>query len=134
MWVLTQVKSLGHVISCKGRVVDPSKIETIMDWYFPSNIHKIWSFLGLARCYWKFLPNDIKLLEPLTALTKTNAKFNWTEKCKQCIQEFKRRLASTPVLASPKPYKSCVVYSDTWKIEFGCVLIQKGRVVVYTSR
>ncbi|KAK8680719.1 hypothetical protein V6N13_109659 [Hibiscus sabdariffa] len=45
---LSEVAFLGHVISVKGIMVDPKKIQTILDWQPPRNVSKARSFLGLA--------------------------------------------------------------------------------------
>jgi hypothetical protein len=48
---LEKVSFLGHVISKDGVVVDPSKIEVVMNWERPTNVREIQSFLGLAGYY-----------------------------------------------------------------------------------
>jgi len=42
---------LGHVISTRGIVVDPTKIETVVKWERPQTVTEVWSFLGLAGYY-----------------------------------------------------------------------------------
>ncbi|KAK4388583.1 Retrovirus-related Pol polyprotein from transposon.6 [Sesamum angolense] len=39
--------------------------------------------------------------KPLTNLLKTNAPFNWNDKCAQSFEELKKRLTSVPILALP---------------------------------
>ncbi|XP_028754094.1 uncharacterized protein LOC114713594 [Neltuma alba] len=48
---LTEVKFLGHVISCDGVAVDPSKVEAVLKWKKPEMVTEIRSFLGLAGYY-----------------------------------------------------------------------------------
>ena len=95
---------------------------------------EIRSFLGLAGYYRRFIEGFSKLLGPLTALTKKNARFVWTGKCEQCFQELKRRLVTAPVLALPRESGDFVVYSDASKKGLGCVLMQNGNVIAYASR
>jgi hypothetical protein len=45
---LKEIKFLGHTISQGGIVVDPDKVQEVMDWKPPTTICQIWSFLGLA--------------------------------------------------------------------------------------
>jgi hypothetical protein len=45
---LKEIKFLGHTISQEGIVVDPDKVQEVMDWKPPTTICQIWSFLGLA--------------------------------------------------------------------------------------
>jgi hypothetical protein len=48
---LKEVLFLGHVISTEGIVVDPSKVQKVIDWKSPRSVTQIHSFLGLARYY-----------------------------------------------------------------------------------
>ena len=75
-----------------------------------------------------------RLSGPLTALTRKNAEFVWSDKCERSFQELKNRLTTAPVLALPEPHKPFVVFSDASKFGLGCVLMQEGRVVAYASR
>ena len=47
--------------------------------------------------------------------------------------ELKQRLVSAPILAIPTGCRGLVVYSDGSKYSLGYVLMQNGRVIVYTS-
>jgi hypothetical protein len=78
---LENISFLGHVISKEGITVDPRKIEAVVNWERPSNVHEIRSFLGLAGYYRRFVEGFSKLSSPLTALTKKKARFEWTEEC-----------------------------------------------------
>jgi hypothetical protein len=45
---LEEIQFLGHVLSAKGIVVDPSKVKDILKWKPPTTVHHVRSFLGLA--------------------------------------------------------------------------------------
>ena len=76
-----------------------------------------------------------KLAAPLTALTRKERKYEWTEKCEESFQELKRRLTSAPVLIIPNAdERNFVVYSDASKKGLGAILMQGGKVVAYASR
>ena len=54
---MQEVKFLGHVV-CKGGIaVDPSKVETVLNWEQPRSVTEIRSFLGLAGYYRRFVEN-----------------------------------------------------------------------------
>jgi hypothetical protein len=91
----------GHVISRNGIEVDPSKIEVVVNWERPTNINEIRNFLGLASYYQRFVEGFSALSRPLTALTKKNTRYVWSEKYKASFQELKRTLVTAPVLALP---------------------------------
>ena len=58
----------------------------------------------------------------------------WIEVCQQCFEELKRHLTTAPVLTLPDGTGEFEVYSDASYQEFGCVLMQHGRVITYASR
>ena len=70
----------------------------------------------------------------MTALTKNDKKFEWTQKCEQSFQELKRRLTSAPILILPSEDEEFIIYCDASKIGLGAVLMQKGKVIAYGSR
>jgi hypothetical protein len=67
---LNSVKFLGHTISSEGILVDPTKVQEVMDWKLPTSVHQIRSFLGLAGYYRRFIPNFSKIAKPMTELLK----------------------------------------------------------------
>ncbi|XP_019433213.1 PREDICTED: uncharacterized protein LOC109340094 [Lupinus angustifolius] len=97
------VNFLSHVISKGGIVVDPAKVETVMDWNSPKSVTEIRSFLGLVGYYWKFIEGFSKLALPLTMLTRKDRAFVWTAKCEESFQELKKRLTTKPILILPNP-------------------------------
>jgi hypothetical protein len=48
---LTEVAFLGHVISARGVLVDPSKVRDVLNWMPPTIVMEIRSFLRLAGYY-----------------------------------------------------------------------------------
>ena len=78
---LDKVVFLGHIVSKEGIMVDPAKIEAVMQWTQPKNVTEIRSFLGLAGYYRRFVEGFSKIATPLTVLTRKGQKFTWTEAC-----------------------------------------------------
>ncbi|KAL5576538.1 hypothetical protein UlMin_018237 [Ulmus minor] len=131
---LQSVQFLGHVISKDGLAVDPAKIEAVSKWAAPTSVTEIRSFLGLAGYYRRFVEGFSTLAAPLTALTKKDRKYEWSDKCEQSFQELKRRLTSAPILVLPTDDAYFTVYCDASKIGLGAVLMQNGKVIAYASR
>ena len=73
-WLL-EVKFLGHVISGQGISMDPSKVETVLQWKRLKNVAEIHSFLGLAAYYHRFVQDFFSIATPLTQLTRKNVRF-----------------------------------------------------------
>ena len=78
---LKKVPFLGHVLSEDGISVDPGKVQEVMDWKAPTLVHEVWSFLGLAGYYSRFIPHFSKIVKPMTRLLQKNEKFVWTMEC-----------------------------------------------------
>jgi hypothetical protein len=131
---LSEVAFLGHIVSKKGIVVDPSKITEVTEWKPPKNVREIHSFLGLAGYYRRFIENFSKIAKPMTELLKKEKKFKWTDECENSFQELKKRLVSAPVLCLPDLEKEFQVYCDASRQGLGSVLMQGGRVATYASR
>ncbi|KAA0067805.1 Retrotransposable element Tf2 [Cucumis melo var. makuwa] len=82
----------------------------------------------------RFIEDFSRLALPLTALTRKNAKFEWSDKCGQCFQELKKRLVTAPILALPVTGKDYVIYCDASRLGLGGVLMQDGNVIAYALR
>jgi hypothetical protein len=131
---LKEVVFLGHVISTEGIFVDPMKVEAVLKWERPTNVIKIWSFLGLAGYYKRFIEGFSTIASSLIKLTCKEVRFVWSVECEASFRELKERLTFAPVLALPSRIKGFVVYSDASKKGLGCVLIQHKRVIAYALR
>ncbi|WMV37352.1 hypothetical protein MTR67_030737, partial [Solanum verrucosum] len=102
---------LGHIVSGEGIQVDYKKIEAVKNLPRPLSVSNIWSFLDLD-CYYR----------------------RFVEACEKSSQELKDKPTSTPILTLPEESIESVVYSDASWIGIGCVLMQHGKVIAYTSR
>jgi len=100
------------MVSAKGVMVDPQKIEAIVGWERPTNVTEVRSFLGLVGYYRRFLEGFSKIALPLSNLTKKVAKFEWTEKCEQSFQKLKEKLVTAPVLTLPTPRIEFEIHCD----------------------
>jgi hypothetical protein len=131
-WI-NEVPFLGHVISSEGINVDPSKVCDVLDWESPKSVHQVRSFLGLAGYYRRFIPNFSKISKPSTELLKKGTKYVWGKECDEAFQTLKKLLTISPVLTQPDIAKPFDVYYDASGTGLGCVLMQEGRVISYSS-
>jgi hypothetical protein len=131
---LKQVAFLGHVISKGGIAVDPSKVQDVLSCKAPTSVGVIWSFLGLAGYYQRFIEGFSKINKPMTELLEKDKQFEWTPSCEASFQELKKRLTTASVLVMPDMEKPFSIYCDVSGQGLGCVLMQDGRMVAYASR
>ena len=115
-------------------MVDPTKVQEVLDWKAPILVHEVWSFLGLAGYYRRFILDFSKIAKPMTRLLQKDMKFVWTSECDVAFHTLWTLLTSAPVLAQPDIEKPFDVYCDASGIGLGGVLMQEGRVIAYTSR
>ncbi|GKD04024.1 putative reverse transcriptase domain-containing protein, partial [Tanacetum coccineum] len=131
---LKEVQFLGHVVKCDSIHVDPSKVESVKNWKTPESPTEIRSFLGLVDYYRMFIENFSKIAKPLTLLTQKNKTYVWGDKQDESFQILMEKLCNTLVLALPDGPDDFVVYCDASKQGFGCVLMQRGKVIAYATR
>ena len=124
--LVKKVPFLGHVLSEDGILVDPGKVQEVMDWKAPTSVHKVWNFLGLAGYYCCFILDFSKIVKPMTRLLQKDEKFVWTLECEATFHTLQTLLTTTLVLAQPSIEKPFDVFCDASGTSLGCVLMQEG--------
>jgi hypothetical protein len=82
----------------------------------------------------RFIEGFSKIARPMIALLAKKFEFKWTLECQESFKTLKKKLTTTPVLILLDVHKSFSVYYDALYTGLGCVLMQEGRVVAYSSR
>jgi hypothetical protein len=70
----------------------------------------------------------------MTALLAKKVEFKWTPACQESFEMLKKKLTTTPIFILPDVHKTFSVYCDASYTGLGCMLMQEGRVVAYSSR
>jgi hypothetical protein len=113
-------------LCAKGIAVDPSKVKDIFEWNSPTTVQQVWSFLGLAGYYHRFIPDFSKIVKPITGLLKNDTKFDWSSKCNEAFEQLKVLLTTASVLAQPDIENPFDVYYDASGSRLRCALMQEG--------
>jgi hypothetical protein len=114
--------------------VDPKKVASILDWKAPRDVRGIKSFIGMTVSYRRFIEGFSKIARPMTALLAKEVEFKWIPECQESFKMLKRKLTTAHVLILPDVHNPFSVYCDASYTGLGCVLMQEGRVVAYSSR
>ena len=120
-----EIDYLGHTITPGNVRMQQKKVATIIDWPTPTNLREVRSFLGFTNYYRKFIQEFGTIAMPLTALTKKDTPFTWTEKEEQAFTTLKKKVTEQPVLIMPDPSKPFEVETDASDFAIGGVLSQR---------
>ena len=96
IFVKSEIKYLGRVVSADDIKPDPKAVNKLRDWDIPRTETEQQSFLGFANYYSDFIPWHAKLVAPLHAITATASSFLWGEE-----QLIKVPLMEATALAQP---------------------------------
>ena len=115
----------------------PEKLESTAKMPVPQNTKQMKQFLGLVGYYRKFVPHFSDIARPFTQLTRKNEGFNWSTECDKCFHMLKDYLQEAQILRYPDPTADYILYTDTSKYTYACVLTQSidgtDHPVAYTS-
>jgi hypothetical protein len=96
--------------------VDEAKIEAIKSWLIPTTLTQLWSFLGLAGFYWRFMRDFSTIAAPLNDLTKKGVPFYWGA-------------------AQEHSFNTLIdKFTHASGIGIGGVLLQEGKPIAYFSK
>jgi hypothetical protein len=132
-WI-DEVLFLGHIINMDGLAMDPKQVADILNWKAPKDVQVIKSFIVIAGYYQRFIEGFSKIARSMTALLANKVEFKWTQKCQEAFEALKEKLTTAHVLVLPDVHKPFLVYCDASYTGLGCVLMQEGRVVAYSSQ
>lgn len=127
------IEYLGHIISGNGVKMDPEKINSILNWPTPKNVKGVRGFLGLTGYYHKFIKGYGSVAKPLTELTKKDG-FHWGLAAQAAFDNFKRIMATSPVLVLPDFTQPFEVECDASGRGIGAVLMQQRKSLAYFSK
>jgi len=135
---VTEIKYLGLIITTHGIKMDPEKVNAVMDWAAPRGVKDVQSFLGFANFYRRFIKEFSKLAGPLTALTRKDQPFNWTQECQSAFDRLKQAFTTAPILMHYNPDLPVTVETDASDYVVAGVMSQRDdneqlRPVAYFS-
>lgn len=131
---LKQIEFLGHVINAEGIRPDPEKIRAITEMTKPTDVPGVRRFCGLVQYLSRFLPHLSRTVDPLRALTRKNALFQWSQACQIAFDEVKSKVAKATSLTFFDRNKPLSLQVDSSSEGLGAVLLQDGKPIEFASR
>ena len=124
-----EVSYLGHRVTEKGLLPDPSLLAATREISPPKNTMGVRSFLGLAGYYRRYVKNFAAIAGPLHALTRKDAVFHWGPDCQDAFDHLKTLLTTSPITAFPDFSLPFRLYIDASTSGFGAILaqVQEGK-------
>jgi len=114
-------------------VVDPAKVQGVVDWSVPKSVKGVRGFIGLTGYYRKFIQDCGKVAKPLTDLTKKDV-FKWIAEAQITFEELKRKVTSALLLALPNFTKEFVVECDASGLGIEAILMQNKLPIAFFSK
>ena len=90
----------------------PEKVSAITDWPVPRKVKDIQSFLGFCNFYRRFIWNYSDITIPLTRLTRSNVRWDWSENVQAAFDTLKRAFTEAPGLHHWVPGRQIYVETD----------------------
>ena len=90
---------MGHLITANGISPDPDKVEAIHNLPTPTDISAVRRLCGTIQYLARYIPHLSAHLEPLRALTRKNAEWNWTPECQNAFDKVKSLVIEDTKLA-----------------------------------
>jgi len=108
----TEVAYLSIIITNEGIKMDPKKVEAIVQWGSPTNLHDVRAFLWFANFYRRFIKGYSDIVTPIVRLTKKEVILIWDKACEAGFQSLKSSFASAPILKHFDPDLEIIVETD----------------------
>ncbi|UYV73824.1 K02A2.6-like [Cordylochernes scorpioides] len=134
-----EIKFLGPLITERGVLPDPNKVQAIREFPSPSSISEVRRFLGMVNFTGKFISDFSTILYPLNKLLVKRNDWGWDSAQEEAFEKVKKLLSTSPTLTLFDPKLPTTVSADASSYGLGAVILQKSedgyqKVVAYASR
>ena len=109
---ITTCEYLGYILSSDGLKMSSEKVQAIQDWPVPRKVKDIQSFLGFCNFYRRFIPSYSNITIPLTRLTRSKVKWNWSEAAQKAFDTLKEAFGKPSILHHWEPNRQITVETD----------------------
>ena len=130
----------GYIFSKDGVSLDPNKIAAFQNISAPQNPTEVRSLLGMANYCSRFIPNFSTITEPLRQLTKSNVKWEWTNKHQEAVDMLKKHLTDDKTISYFDPKSASTIVVDASPVGLGAIFIRthpqskEKKLIAFASR
>jgi hypothetical protein len=126
---------LGFIVSTTGIMVDPLKVEAIIQLPPPRTILQLQSLQGKANFLRCFIANYAEITKGFIHLLKKDVTFFWDDTVQRSFDALKHALTTAPLLRPPNYNKYFLLYLVVVESTIGMVLVQEddlfSKYVIY---
>jgi hypothetical protein len=132
---MNKVQYLGYIVDEYGVHFNPTNIQVICVCTALTTLTKLWSFLGLAKFYRRFVLGFSHIAWALCHVTKGGGKetFVWGKEQQLEFEDLKHRLCSGLVLSLIDMQHPFDIDTDASNYVVGAILTQQGHLIAYHS-
>ena len=114
----------GYILSDKGILPDPEKLEAIRDFPAPKDLTGLRGFLGLTNQLGHFIPDLVHATHPLRSLLKKGVAYVWLQEHQEAFEKVKKMLLSDLVVRYFEPKLKTKLLCDASREGIGYCLVQ----------
>jgi hypothetical protein len=135
---VSRVLFLDHIFDHNGLSINDAKISIAKNYPGPTTLRRVKSFLARASYFRRFFKDFSRIVTPLRALLKQDAKFQSTDECEEVFQCLENALTAAPILALPNFNRLFILTTDASQFAISLILSQKDnegreRVIEYAD-
>jgi RNase H-like domain found in reverse transcriptase/Reverse transcriptase (RNA-dependent DNA polymerase)/Integrase zinc binding domain len=130
----SELEYLGYWITRDGIQPVKKKVDAILNIAPPKNRKELRSFIGLVNYYRDMWAHRSHVLAPLTSLTSSETKWEWTENQQLAFDKVKAIVGRQVMLAFPDFSLPFHINTDASHHQLGAVISQNGKPIAFYSR
>jgi hypothetical protein len=119
---------LGFIVSTKGIMVDPLKVEAIIQLPPPRTILQLQSLQGKVDFLRHFITNYAEIIKGFMHLLKKDVPFHWDNVSQCSFDALKHSLTTAPLLRPPNYNKDFLLYLAAAESTIKMVLVQEDEL------
>ena len=125
---------LGYWITRDGIQPVPKKVQAILNIAEPKTKKELRRFIGMINFYRDMWKRRSETLAPLTALTSSTVKFQWTDTERKAFNDIKKVISRETLLSYPDFTQPFIIHTDASNHQLGSVISQNNKPIAFYSR